>query len=85
MLAGACTGESSRDANDVSIGRLKLLGEIDFVSGGIFEENIKVRDFLADTDRSSRGRVEAASSHGDGGGGPGEGNASERSSERHDR
>lgn len=83
MLAGACAREGGRDSNDVSIGCLELLSEIDFVSRRILEEDVGVGDLLADTDGGTRGRVEASGSDGDGRSGPGEGDSTERSSERH--
>ncbi|KAI6761928.1 hypothetical protein HG531_002481 [Fusarium graminearum] len=49
----------------------------------ILEEDVGVGDLLADTDGGTRGRVEASGSDGDGRSGPGEGDSTERSSERH--
>lgn len=80
MLAGARPGEGRRDTDDVSVSRLKLLSKVDFVSGRVLEQHIEAGNLLADADRSSRGGVEAAGSHSSG---PGKGDATKRSSERH--
>lgn len=79
MAAGAGSREGGRYPDDVTIGRLELLGQVDLGAGRLFVKHLEVGNLVAHLDKGSGGRVEATRH-----GGTGQrGNAAEGGSERH--
>ncbi|OAQ71689.1 hypothetical protein VFPBJ_10468 [Purpureocillium lilacinum] len=79
MLAGARPRKGARHADNVPVGRLELVGQVDLVAGRVLEE-LDGGDLVADLDPGAGRRVEAP---GHAGGGTGDGDASEGCAEGH--
>lgn len=77
VAARARAGEGSRHADDDAIAARELAREVDLVAGGVLDEDVEVRDAVADADGGGARGVEGAA--GEGGGGAEGGKAGEGS------
>lgn len=80
VKARAGTSKGTRNANNVAISGLELFGEADLVRSRILQES-DIGQLIANLDKRTRRCVEASAN---GHGGPGEGRAANRGTERHD-